>query len=101
LFAADGIDELTRGFASRSGRLTSESSRVLRIDGSDSSRTWQLSIGPEGLAVADEVGDADCWISGPTSDLYLLLWNRRTTDGLQVAGDTSVLDHWRHKHQVR
>jgi uncharacterized protein YhfF len=62
---------------------------------------WQLLIGPEGLTVVDEVGDADCWVSGPTSDLYLMLWNRRTTDGLQVAGDSSVLDHWRDVHQVR
>jgi uncharacterized protein (TIGR03083 family) len=100
-FAADGIDEITRGFASRPGRITSDQPRTLRIDGADSSRMWQLLIGPEGLTVVDEVGDADCWVSGPTSDLYLMLWNRRTTDGLQVAGDSSVLDHWRDVHQVR
>lgn len=99
--AADGIDELTHGFATRPGRITADPPRSLRIDGADSSRIWQLTIGPEGLTVADEGGEADCWVSGPTSDLYLLLWNRRTADGLQVAGDSSVLDHWRDAHQVR
>jgi uncharacterized protein (TIGR03083 family) len=100
-FAADGIDELTRGFASRPGKLTADPPRVLRIDGADSSRIWWLTIGPEGLVVTDVGTDADCWVHGPTSDLYLLLWNRRTTDGLQVAGDPSLLDLWRDVHQVR
>jgi uncharacterized protein (TIGR03083 family) len=101
LFAADGIDELVHGFASRQGRVTADPPKTLRIDGADSSRMWQLTIGPDGLTVDDEVGEADCWVHGPTSDLYLLLWNRRTTDGLQIAGELGVLDHWRDVHQVR
>ena len=100
-FAADGIDELTRGFASRPGRVTADPERTLRIDGADSSRIWWLTIGPEGLVVTEDGNEADCWVSGPTSDLYLLLWNRRTSHGLQIAGDPSLLDHWRDVHQVR
>ncbi|MDX6284630.1 MAG: hypothetical protein QOG53_115 [Frankiales bacterium] len=100
-FAADGIDELMYGMASRPGRITADPPRTLRVDGADSSRIWQLTIGPDGLTVSDEGGEADCWVSGPTSDLYLLLWNRRTTEGLQVAGDPSLLDHWRDVLKVR
>ena len=38
--------------------------------------------------------------AGAASDLYLLLWNRRGTDGLDVTGDERVLDLWRDKAQV-
>ena len=34
------------------------------------------------------------------SDLYLLVWNRRTVEGLEVAGDSSVMDLWRDNVQI-
>ena len=37
----------------------------------------------------------DLAVRGPVSDLLLLLWNRRDTDGLQVFGDESILADWR------
>ena len=55
----------------------------------------------EGIEVRREHGDADCTVRGPASDLHLLLWNRRTPNGLEVHGDTSLLDFWRETVQVR
>jgi predicted lipid carrier protein YhbT len=52
------------------------------------------------LAVARETGPADCDISGPAADLYLLLWNRRGTDGLGVRGDGSLLADFRRRAAV-
>src|SRR3954467_6511218 len=48
-FAADGIDEMVRGFASRPGRLTSDPPRSLRIRTTDIARGWHLIFTPEGL----------------------------------------------------
>ena len=45
-------------------------------------------------------GDADCAVSGSASDLHLLLWNRRTGDGLDVEGDPSLLASWREHVQI-
>jgi len=46
-------------------------------------------------------GGADCTVRGPSSDLHLLLWNRRTPEGLEVDGDISLLDFWQETVQVR
>ena len=100
-FAVDGIDEIVRGFATRPGRVTSDPSRTLFIGATDANRRWWLTIGPDRLTVSDEGESADCSVSGPASDLYLLAWNRRAPDALDVRGDRAVLDHWRESHQVR
>jgi hypothetical protein len=34
-------------------------------------------------------------VRGPASDLFLLLWNRRGSEGLDVVGDASTLELWR------
>src|SRR3954451_3202025 len=81
-FAADGVDEIVRGFATRTGRVRSDTPRTLRIRATDADQDWWLHIGPEGLTVGDAQADADCMVSGPASDLYLLAWNRRGADGL-------------------
>jgi len=43
---------------------------------------------------------ADCAVRGAASDLYLLLWNRRGSQGLEVTGDHSVIDFWRENAQI-
>ena len=99
-FAADGIDEIVRGFASRAGRVTADPARRCSSRATDTDRSWLLSMGPDGLSVSDG-GDAECTVSGTASDLYLLLWNRRASVGLEVSGDPGVLDLWRETHQIR
>src|SRR3954454_466936 len=70
-FAADGIEEMVRGFASRPGRLTSDPPRSLRIRTTDIARGWHLIFTPEGLSVTDDEAPADCAVEGSASDLYL------------------------------
>jgi uncharacterized protein (TIGR03083 family) len=99
--AADGIDELLYCSAPLVGkRLRLEPPRTLHVAPSDGTGTWLVHIG-EGITVLRDHGPADCTITGPAESLCLLLWNRRGVDGLDVAGDASVLNWWRERVQMR
>jgi uncharacterized protein (TIGR03083 family) len=101
-FAADGVDELLTGFLPRrSGRFTADPQRTLLVQAVDTGREWLATVGPERIDVARSGGAADCTVRGPAADLYLLLWNRRTPDGLDVSGDRGFLDVWRDSVHVR
>jgi hypothetical protein len=45
--------------------------------------------------VVREPGAAGTSVRGPASDLFLLVWNRRDDEGLEVTGDRRALDLWR------
>ncbi|MFF8730534.1 maleylpyruvate isomerase family mycothiol-dependent enzyme [Streptomyces sp. NPDC015171] len=104
-FAADGIDELLRGFHARSrSRLRSEEPRVLRVraraaDGVGTDAVWTVRItaGPP-VTVCAAGGAAEAELSGPADQLYLALWNRRPVP--QVAGDPSLAALWRERSGV-
>jgi uncharacterized protein (TIGR03083 family) len=101
-FAADGIDELLFYFyGRRSGQVRHDLARSLALRATDVDLGRTLHIGPEGLSVQREAGQADCTITAPAADLYLLLWNRRDVAGLAVDGDPAVLDLWRGAARVR
>ncbi len=101
-FAADGVDELLLGFASRpGGRLRAELPRTIGLQAVDVERDWLVGIRPEGVEVTLEAAAADCAVRATASDLHLLLWNRRTYHGLEVRGDTALLDLWREMVRIR
>lgn len=101
-FAADGIDELMTGFLPRrSGRFTADPPRSLLVSATDAGRAWLADVGPDRIEVSRDTGPADCTVRGSAHELYLLLWNRRTADGLDVDGDRSFLDVWRESVRVR
>ncbi|MGH3096338.1 MAG: maleylpyruvate isomerase family mycothiol-dependent enzyme [Streptosporangiales bacterium] len=101
-FAADGIDELLRGFAARGGRkLRGDRRRTLGVRATDAPRTWLVTMSPDGVEVGDDPAGADCTVVGHASEVYLLLWNRLGRDAVEVAGDAGVLDHWRQALRVR
>ena len=102
--AADGIDELLYGFVSRpGGTLRADPPQALRLHATDSERAWQVCIGPTGVVVRDGTAgeDADGTVRGRASDLYLLLWNRGSTNTLAVDGAATLLDVWRQSVRVR
>ena len=111
--AADGIDELVMGFGGRiaAGRLRAYPPMVLGIhaldagvrggpggsagqDGADATAHWLITMGSDRAGVSRGRGPADCDVSGRSSDLYLMLWNRSGMTGLDVAGDTAALAAW-------
>nr|WSY56884.1 maleylpyruvate isomerase family mycothiol-dependent enzyme [Streptomyces sp. NBC_00886] len=100
-FAADGIDELLRGFhGRRKSRVRSEAPRVLRVRATDTDgAVWTVRLSQEPpAAVRDNTGDADCELAGPVRQLYLALWNRAPFPS--VTGDASVAALWREKSAV-
>jgi uncharacterized protein (TIGR03083 family) len=105
-FAADGLEELLLGFFGRPPREPLDvPTRTLQLRADDggaggSDRAWLVTVGPEGTRTLHERGDADCSVTASTSDLYLLMWNRRSADGLDVAGDDSVLQGWRDNARI-
>ncbi|MCL6672448.1 maleylpyruvate isomerase family mycothiol-dependent enzyme [Streptomyces panaciradicis] len=100
-FAADGVDELLRGFHARArSKVRSEEPRVLRVRATDvDGAVWtvRLSAQPP-VTVRDDGGAADCELTGPAAQLYLSLWNREPFPG--VTGDASVAALWRARSAI-
>lgn len=100
-FAADGIDELLRGFHRRAkSRVRSAEPRVLRVRATDADgAVWTVRLSPEPpVTERDGAGDADCELAGPARELYLALWNRGPFPS--VTGDASVAALWRERSAV-
>lgn len=100
-FAADGIDELLRGFHARAkSRVRSAEPRVLRVRASDTDdAVWTVRLTEDPPATErGEVGSADCEVSGPAARLYPALWNRLPLP--RVTGDAAVAELWRERSGV-
>ncbi len=99
--AADGIDELLRGFFTRGRcKLYDGDEYTIVVQPSDSDRRWsvrvaeQLTVEPDDAAV-----DADVTFAGTAAELYLALWNRG--DQVSASGRSDVLARWRSSLRVR
>ena len=100
-FAVDGLDELLLGFMARSrGRLVSETPRSLGVRAVDTGDAWTVRIERDARVVTRDAQEADCVVSGPAADLYVLLWNRGPVDGVDLEGDRSVMELWRSKATI-
>lgn len=104
-FAADGLDELLTGLAPRPRRHTATDGPVtLALQTSDAGRGWRVTIDPVGVAAEaqpTELDASDLLITGTADELYQLMWNRRSLDGLDVRGDPALLDVWSATISVR
>ncbi len=94
-FAADGVDELLRGFLARylgrqdwPGRAGTVA--VHADDGPAGHADWLVVTGPD-AAVSAGSGPAACDVTGTAESLYLALWNRQPAAGLRVDGDAGLL----------
>jgi len=101
--AVDGIDELLFAFMARPGQqLKSSTPRSLLLQATDTPNTWLVRVGPDEPRVSREpTRDVDCQVAASASDLFQLVWNRRSLDGLDATGDASLLDLWRESVHVR
>jgi uncharacterized protein (TIGR03083 family) len=100
-FAVDGIEEFLFGFilgADARGRM--DPPRTLHLHASDAGLDWLVTLGERAEARRGD-GEADCSVGGPASHLHLLVWNRRSPEGLEVSGDPSLLSAWRDVMQVQ
>jgi MDMPI C-terminal domain len=112
-FAADGIDELIMGFFGHREQPVADGQRTLRVVAADAGADWLVTMAADGSDVASvergsargsdsSAGDPDATVTGPASDLYLLLWNRSPAgDGdVSVAGDADLLKSWPERMHV-
>lgn len=104
-FAADGVDELLRGWMrGRPPRPDEEEGPGLRVVATDHPLDWQLGFaGRRGVTLLpgpEAARPAACTVRARALDLYLVLWNRRSARGLQVEGDGGVLERWAAARQV-
>jgi uncharacterized protein (TIGR03083 family) len=88
--AADGIDEVLTVFLPGATNISADPvegiTGTLHLHCTDTDGEWVVDFnGPAPLA-RREHAKADAAIRGPASDLFLLVWNRRPLDGLEVFG---------------
>ncbi|MFE4620397.1 maleylpyruvate isomerase family mycothiol-dependent enzyme [Streptomyces sp. NPDC056747] len=113
--AADGIDELLRGFHGRDGsRVRTPEPRILRVRATDTGDVWTVRLSatepprterggetPEAeRAERAERAAADVEFIGAADRLYLTLWNRLPADAVTVTGDDAVARLWRESSGV-
>jgi uncharacterized protein (TIGR03083 family) len=102
-FAVDGIDELLNGSLARpQGQLVADPPVSFAIESADTEDAWTIHIVQDRWITSPGLEDADCFLRGGASDLYLLLWNRRSVGpDMELRGDPAVLDLWRSGAVIR
>jgi uncharacterized protein (TIGR03083 family) len=102
-FAADMLDELLSGFATRPSlnEIDVESDRVLHVHATDVDEHWHLTVTRTGITTSREGGNADLVLSGTAAELYLLLWNRTDPSTVTMTGDTALIELWPEICRVR
>ncbi|MDG4860330.1 maleylpyruvate isomerase family mycothiol-dependent enzyme [Streptomyces sp. T-3] len=98
--AADGIDELLRGFHTRSrSKVRTEKPQILRVRATDEDAVWTVRLSDEPpVTTRGADGEADCELSGPAARLYLALWNRLPMP--HISGDAELARLWREKSGI-
>jgi uncharacterized protein (TIGR03083 family) len=106
--AVDGIDEMFEvvlqyagtGDLPLDGRTIHLHATDDKLAGVEKQGEWLVTLGADGITVAHEHAKGDLAVRGPASDLLLLLWSRRDTEGLQVFGDESLVSTWQANVEV-
>lgn len=98
--AADGIDELLRGFLPRrKSTLRSQSPYVIEIHAIDADWHWQVAVSDQPpRCVRGVTWSPDALITGTALELYLGLWNR--AEHLNAEGRDDVVELWRQQVRV-
>ena len=92
--AADGVDELLFSFYGRRrpGRAGRHEDAVVGLEATDAPAAWTLRVSADALDARPGPGPCDVHVRGAAHDLYLLLWHRRSAEGLEVSGTAAALD---------
>ena len=95
--ARDGIDEMLMMFREDPAYQENKERRhgqsvLLRADPGPG--CWLVSFGDRGTKTSTEEGPADVTVSGSASDLHLFIMGRRSSEEMQVEGDTELAAAW-------
>lgn len=94
--ATDGIDELLFGFHGRAGRSDGEPEGRLGLEATDRPERWTVSKSAAALVASRGLDDCDVVVRATASELYLLLWNRIGTEGVELLGTSATFRRlWR------
>ena len=94
--AADGVDELLTVMAPRTfGERMAGEPATLHLHCTDREGEWLVRVTGSGFEVERAHAKGDVAVRGPASDLFVFAYNRRDATGLEVFGDTAVVDRWR------
>jgi uncharacterized protein (TIGR03083 family) len=102
-FAADGVDELLVGFVPRRGSRakTKVTPGTITFSAPDADASWRVVASDAGVETQRGAGQADLSVRAPAEDLYLVLWNRRPPDRVELDGRADLLGDWQRLLQVR
>lgn len=97
--AVDGIDEILESLVTARDRTGEGIGRTLSLSCTDEDVSWRVAMGPDRIDVAREQSAAgapagDLAVTGPASDLELVLYHRPALSPVDMSGDYSVLDEW-------
>ncbi|WP_406066415.1 maleylpyruvate isomerase family mycothiol-dependent enzyme [Streptomyces sp. NBC_01077] len=100
MVAADGIDELLRGFHGRDrSKVRTAEPRTLRVRATDTGDVWSVHLSatepPRTERGGRATGPADAELGGPADRLYLFLWNRLPVGAVTLTGDEEIARLWR------
>ncbi|MFB4281547.1 MULTISPECIES: maleylpyruvate isomerase family mycothiol-dependent enzyme [unclassified Nonomuraea] len=98
--AIDGIEEFLHNlpYAAWVTRPLAElgvEGATIHLHASDTDGEWTITQGPAGkITWTRGHAKGDAAVRGPVSDLLLLLYGRRSPEGLTVHGDRALLERW-------
>jgi uncharacterized protein (TIGR03083 family) len=101
-FAADGADEMLLGFLARPGskRYTRVGQGTVSFQATDVDAAWTVRVSETGFQTKRGLDAADLRVRARAEDIYLLLWGRRSPDGLDLDGQAALLDDWRNLFRI-
>jgi uncharacterized protein (TIGR03083 family) len=92
-FAADGVDEWLAIVGARV-KVPGGDGRTMHLSSTDTGHEWRVTLDAVPTTERGASG-GDVSVRAPAGDLFPLVMNRRTADGLHVTGDRDVLRFWR------
>lgn len=92
--AVDGIDEHLGLVASlASAESFGAANQTVHLHVTDAAGEWMVRIDDQGMKVTREHAKGDVAVRGPASELFLMMWGRRSpdADSIEVIGDRDAL----------
>ncbi len=90
LEAADAVDELLEVFYRSDG----PPSGSLHLHQTNGDGEWMLEVIDGSIVVRREHSKGDAALRGTGEELMLVMWGRRSVDGLESFGDRSIIEEW-------
>lgn len=100
--ASDGVDELLTCFITRRPTPSPTGEIVtMAFHAVDTADHWHLTIGGGPIDTRRADQPADVRIAGTAGALYRFVWNRASPEHVDIVGDASLVDWWRHRIRIR